>query len=104
MPGRLGERKHSPTPKTAAPATSAAVAAARLETSPAARTTSHDAPNTSPVTATARVRRQSRTSRSTGSWASTMAHVLAANANPTTLRLTSAGPVAQAGNAEVSWL
>jgi hypothetical protein len=30
--------------------------------------------------------------------------VLAAKANPTTLRLTSAGPVAQAGKADVIWL
>src|SRR6478672_4622350 len=104
MPGRLGDRNVSPTPKIAMPETSAAVATARLDVWPAASTTSHAAPNTRPVTATARVRRQPRTSRMVGSCATTIAQVLAANANPTTLRLTSAGPVAQAGNADVIWL
>ena len=56
------------------------------------------------MTATALVRRQPRTSLRAGSWATTIAHVLAANANPTMLRLTPAGPVAHAGNADVIWL
>ena len=65
MPGRLGERKVSPTPNTAMPAISPAAASVRLDVWPAASTTIHDAPNTSPVTATARVLRQPRTSRRT---------------------------------------
>ena len=62
--------------------------------------TQHEA-NSSPVAATARVRRRPRTSASTGSCATAIVQVLAAKAKPTRLRGASATPVAHAGNAEV---
>src|SRR5581483_7523642 len=103
MAGRLGERNVSPRPNTAA-ATRSTTTAARPDTASADSAISQQAANSRPHTATARVRRCLRARASTGSWAAAIVHVLAANANPTTLRLTPTGPVAQAGRAVISWL
>ena len=70
------------------------------DVSPAASTMSQHSANSTPVPATARVRRRVRTYASTGSCATAIAHVLAAKAKPTRLLETPAGPVAHAGKAD----